>query len=88
MSHRSVADDTSINVHIAMAAAYARMSPAEKLRRVRDLTAAASAFALAGLRQRHPEESESDLLLRLARIRLGDHVVDAAYQTRARRRGT
>ena len=61
---------------------YRRMTPAQKLRRVRDLTLASNQLVLAGLHTRHPDESEPDLLLRLARIHLGDAVVAQAYGTR------
>ena len=62
-----------------MTALYARMTPAEKLRRVRELTLAVNRLAIAGLRSRHPDDSEAQLRLRLARIRLGDDLVDAVY---------
>lgn len=62
---------------------YAQMSPEDKLRRVRELTIAVSRLAMAGLRTRHPGETEGELLLRLARIRLGDDIVNAAYASNA-----
>jgi hypothetical protein len=71
--------DTSPDALRVMTALYARMTPEEKFRRVRDLTMAANQFALAGLRRRHPGETESELLLRLARIRLGADLVARAY---------
>ena len=61
---------------------YRRMSPAEKARVFRDITLAANAFALAGLRQRHPAACEGELLLRLAVLRLGEDFVAQAYQWR------
>jgi hypothetical protein len=74
-----VPSDTHAEAACVLEEAYRNMPPAEKLRRVRDLTIAANSFALAGLRVRHPGESESDLLLRLARLRLGDVLVTEAY---------
>lgn len=62
-----------------MSALYARMTPAEKLACVRDLTLAVNTLALAGLRARHPGEDEGQLLLRLARRRLGVDLVARAY---------
>jgi len=62
---------------------YARMSPAEKARRVVDLTRTACTLALAGLRSRHPEAHEAELLLRLAELRLGAETVRRAYGWRA-----
>ncbi len=58
---------------------YSRMTPGEKLDRVRDVTLTAVRFALAGLRVRHPDEEERELLLRLARLRLGSAVVEEIY---------
>ncbi len=55
------------------------MTPAAKLERVRDLTLAANALALAGLRNAYPQDDEGTLLLRLARRRLGDEVIDRTY---------
>lgn len=80
----STASDDTFDIRQAMAAHYAQMSPEAKLRRVRELTLAVSRLAMAGLRTRHPGESEGELLLRLARIRLGDDLVNAAYPGDAR----
>jgi hypothetical protein len=62
---------------------YRRMSPADKARLCREITLAANAFALAGLRQRHPGASERELRLRLAALRLGADLVECAYHWRA-----
>lgn len=80
MANRSPVDDTSPDARAIVARLYAEMSPAEKLARVRDLTLAANRLSLAGLRSRHPEESEGTLLLRLAKLRLGDDLVQRAYR--------
>lgn len=61
---------------------YAAMTPAEKLLRMSAITLAANRLTLAGLAARHPEESRQQLLLRLARLRLGDDLVDRAYGPR------
>ena len=53
------------------------MTAAEKPRRVQDPVESTARLALAGLRARHPDASRQELLLRLARIRLGDQTVDA-----------
>jgi len=58
---------------------YRKMTPAEKLHRVRDLTLMVNRLALAGLRSRHPAEPETRLLMRLARIRLGADLFEQAY---------
>ena len=78
MANRSPVDDTSADARAVVARIYANMSPAEKLARVRDLTLAANRLSLAGLRSRHPDESEGTLLLSLARLRLGDELVRRA----------
>jgi hypothetical protein len=69
-----------------MTALYAGMTPAQKLRRVSELTSIVNRLALAGLRSRHPDDSNEQLRLRLARIRLGDDVVDAVYGSTTRQR--
>lgn len=71
--------DTDADALDRMDSLYRRMSPIEKLARVRDLTLLAHRLALARLRELHPAESEGELLLRLARRRLGDEIVARAY---------
>ena len=62
---------------------YARMTHADKAARVVELTQSACLLALAGLRDRHPAAPESELLLRLAVLRLGAETVYRAYGWRA-----
>lgn len=71
--------DTDAETLERMTALYRQMSPVEKMARVRDLTLAVNHLALARLRETHPRESEGELLLRLARRRLGDEIVARAY---------
>lgn len=71
--------DTDAETLERMTALYRQMSPVEKMARVRDLTLAVNSFALARLRETHPRKSEGELLLRLARRRLGDEIVARAY---------
>ncbi|HEX9727937.1 MAG TPA: hypothetical protein VGA37_05495 [Gemmatimonadales bacterium] len=66
----------------------AAMPPAERMRRTRELTIAASLAALAGLRRRHPAATDGELLLRLAVLRLGAEVVERVYGWRVPRDGT
>jgi len=73
------ANDTAPEAQKRMTEIYRRMTPTERLQRVRDLTLTAHALALAGLRQRHPEESEHELHLRLARQRLGPELFDKIH---------
>lgn len=75
-------DDTSPDARATLRALYSSMTPAEKLKRMSELTLAANELSLAGLAARHPEESRPELLLRLARLRLGDELVDLAYGPR------
>ena len=71
--------DTHPEALAVLLARYSEMTPAQKLEIVRDLTLTSSRLALAGLRARHPTETLPELLLRLARIRLGSAVVESAY---------
>src|SRR5579884_3479732 len=64
-------DDTSADARRVQHALYASMTPAEKVTRMSELMRAANQLALAGLAARHFGESRQDLLLRLARLRLG-----------------
>ena len=79
MAHSRELRDTSPETDRVMSEMYARMTPAEKLFRMRALTLAANRLALAGLRERHPRETDGELFMRLARIRLGDDLFEAAY---------
>lgn len=71
--------DTSPRAQAVLDKRYAEMSLAEKAERVRAVTLAANQIALAGLRLRHPNASQGELLLALARLRLGDDLVDRVY---------
>jgi len=55
------------------------MSAADKAAMVTGLTRAAYAMAAAGVRQRHPEASSRERLLRLAVIVLGPELARLAY---------
>lgn len=79
--------DTDAATLAVMTELYARMTPAEKLERVRDLTLTSARLALAGLRARHPQEDEGELLLRLASLRLGDELVSRVYSRSCERDG-
>jgi hypothetical protein len=82
MGRRSQLDDTSTEARRVQQALYASMTPAEKLKRMSELTLAVNRLALAGLSARYPRESRPELLLRLARLRLGADLVDRAYGVR------
>lgn len=74
-----VPTDTDTATLARMDELYRRMTPAEKLQRVRELTLMVNGLALAGLRERHPDEPEARLLLRLARTRLGAELFERVY---------
>lgn len=71
--------DTSKEALAIMSALYAGMNPEQKLRRVRELNRAVNRFSLAGLRNRHPDETDAALNRRLARIRLGPELADEVF---------
>lgn len=71
-------DDTSAAARALQAELYRRMSPGEKLAVVLDLIDTAEGFARAGLRLRHPGEDERAITLRLAELKYGRELVDAA----------
>jgi hypothetical protein len=72
-------DDTRPDALRVLTAIYSRMTAAEKLARVRELTDSANRLALAGLRMRHPGESEATALRRLAGLRLGEALAARVY---------
>lgn len=71
--------DTTPDADRARFDRYARTSAADKAARVAELTRSACTLALAGLRIRHPQAAEPELLLRLAVLRLGAEAVREAY---------
>ena len=75
-------NDTSTAAQEAIDRRYAEMTFAERADRVRAVTLAANQIALAGLRLRHPDATERELLLALARLRLGDDLVELVYGDR------
>jgi hypothetical protein len=80
---RPLSADTSPDAEAVRFALYARMSPADKLARMAELTRSANALALAGLRRDYPDASDEELWLRLAVRRLGPELVARAYGWRA-----
>jgi hypothetical protein len=72
-------DDTAPEAAATMDSILRRMTPAEKLDRVRQLTIAAAEMSLSGLRHRNPLAGRRDLLFELTRLRLGDALATAAF---------
>jgi hypothetical protein len=83
--YRPQAQDTSEAVDRMLMDAYRRMSPAEKMDRVRALSRAAHQAAAAGIRLRQPEASEADIRIILAVRRLGEDIVRRALAKRRSR---
>ena len=83
MRRNSPLADTTPEAFAIYARLISEMPPAERVRRVGDLTHTVNMVALAGLRVRHPKSTEQELLLRLAVLRLGADLVERAYGWRA-----
>ena len=88
MVRHSPLADTTPEAFEVYAALIAKQSPAERAALTRSLTLTANTLALAGLRMRHPESTEHELLLRLAVLRLGADVVERVYGWRTPADGT
>jgi hypothetical protein len=58
--------DTDPAIEAMLIEGYRRMSPAQKLERVRALTRAVQELALVDIRRRHPDADDRELALRLA----------------------
>jgi hypothetical protein len=54
-------------------------SPARKMEMLAQLNASARALALSGLRSRHPQVGEAELLRRLADLLLGEELARKVY---------
>ena len=72
-------NDTSAAARDVIVRRLRAMSLAEKCEAIRGITHTVNQLALAGLRGRNPDASEGELLLMLARLRLGDELVDRVY---------
>jgi hypothetical protein len=59
-------DDTHPAIEAMLIEGYRRMSPSEKLQRVRAMTRAVQGLALLDIRRRHPDADEQEQALRLA----------------------
>lgn len=81
MTARLPLDDTTAKARAFLRRRYAGMTLVEKAECVRAVTRAANEMALAGLRLRHPAASRGELLLELARLRLGNEIVERVYGT-------
>jgi hypothetical protein len=75
-------NDTSRDAQEVVDRRWVSMSFAERAQRLRELTRAVNQVALAGLRLRHPGASDRELLLELAKLRLGEDLVERVYGNR------
>ena len=71
VGYRPQSEDTAPRADRVQFDIYRRMTPAEKIERVRTLCRWANQLALVGLRRRHPSETEEQLRRRLTAMRLG-----------------
>jgi hypothetical protein len=62
----SIPSDTSPAIEAILIDGYRRMTPADKLERVRALTQSVQQLALADVRRRHPDADQREQALRLA----------------------
>jgi hypothetical protein len=76
--------DTSAESERVQVALWRRMSPLEKLRAVSKLSRSVQELSLAGIRLRHPDESDDESMLRLAMLKLGRRLAGQVYPAAAR----
>lgn len=72
-------DDTDPAIRAILIEGYRRMTPSQKLERVRALTRAVQELALTDIRRRHPDASEREQALRLASRWLGPDLMLRAF---------
>lgn len=72
-------DDTHPAIEALLVAGYRRMSPAERLTRVRALTRAVQEVALLGIRTRHPNADAQEQALRLASLWIAPELMSRVF---------
>lgn len=75
----SPTDDTDPAIEAMLIEGYRRMSPSQKLERVRALTRAVQQLALLDIRRRHPGAGEREQALRLASRRIEPDLMLRAF---------
>jgi hypothetical protein len=80
--HAWIPFDTTPDADEAQFAAYRRLGPAGRLAAAFSLSAKTRQLATAGIRRRHPDYSDEDVALALARLVFGDALVRAAWPDR------
>jgi hypothetical protein len=83
----SPTDDTDPAIESILIEGYRRMSPAQKLARVRDLTRAVQQLALLDIRRRHPGADDREQGLRLASRWIEPELMRRAFGWDAREAG-
>ena len=76
---KTLAEDTDARTERVLIGLWREASPARKFAIVIDANRTSRALALAGLRRRHPGESETRLRRRLADLWLGPELAAKAY---------
>ena len=71
--------DTSMQAERLQVERWRKMSPAEKLDLVTELSKAVEELSLAGIRRSHPEDTEEECRLRLAVLKLGRDLACKVY---------
>jgi hypothetical protein len=79
--------DTSVESERVQVALWRRMSPLDKVRAVSELSRGVQQLSLAGIRLRHPHESDSESMLRLAILKLGRQRACQVYPAAAQLSG-
>jgi hypothetical protein len=74
--------DTTADAHRLQGDIYRRMGGAERLSLTFQLTATVRGLAMAGVRSRHPEYTDDQVLRAWARMTLGDTLVTAVWPDR------
>lgn len=77
--YRTQSEDTTYEVERRLIEAYRAMTPLEKARRVVDDCVCLEVLTVAGLRVRYPSDSEAALRRRLAVLRFGEELANAAF---------
>lgn len=72
-------NDTRPEIEAILLQGYRRMSPSQKLARVRALTLAVQELALLDVRRRHPDAKERELALRVASRWIGSELMSRAF---------
>ena len=72
-------EDTSPEANEAQWKLIREMTPAQRAIRMAELTAMVQTLAFAGMKRRHPSDSDDEIWLRLAVQRLGPDVVKRIY---------